>query len=71
MYQVDPARLLLVASDRVSAFEAEVNGAGRILLRYSGTESLARVMLEGEDQEHIERVAAEVAAMIRHAIGLP
>jgi phosphoglucosamine mutase len=54
---------------RVSAFEAEMNGAGRILLRYSGTESLARVMLEGEDQAHIEGVAADVAAMIRTAIG--
>ena len=52
-------------ADRVSAFEAEVNGAGRILLRYSGTESLARIMLEGEEQDHIERVAGEVAAMIR------
>ena len=56
-------------ADRVSAFEAEVNGAGRILLRYSGTESLARIMLEGEEQGHIERVAGEVAAMIRTAIG--
>jgi phosphoglucosamine mutase len=56
-------------ADRVSAFEAEMNGTGRILLRYSGTESLARVMLEGEDQAHIEGVAADVAAMIRTAIG--
>jgi phosphoglucosamine mutase len=57
-------------ADRVSAFEAEVNGAGRILLRYSGTESLARVMLEGEEQGYIEQVAGEVAAMIRTAIGV-
>ena len=57
-------------ADRVSAFEAEVNGAGRILLRYSGTESLARIMLEGEEQDHIDRVAGEVAAMIRIAIGV-
>lgn len=55
--------------ERVQAFEAEVNGAGRILLRYSGTESLARIMLEGEEQSHIERVADEVAEMIRSAIG--
>ena len=32
-----------------------MNGAGRILLRYSGTESLARVMIEGEEQARIER----------------
>ena len=42
---------------------------GRILLRYSGTEALARVMVEGEQQERIERVAAELAALIRGAIG--
>ena len=56
-------------SDHVGRFEAEVKGAGRILLRYSGTESLARIMLEGEDQAHIERVAHEVAAVIRGEIG--
>jgi phosphoglucosamine mutase len=55
--------------ERVRAFEEEMKGAGRILLRYSGTESLARIMLEGEDQAHIEQVAEEVAAMIRSAIG--
>ncbi len=58
-------------SGRVSELEAAMNGVGRILLRYSGTESLARIMLEGEDQEHIERVAAEVADLIRTSIGRP
>ena len=56
-------------SERVDSLEAEMNGAGRILLRYSGTESLARVMLEGEDQRHIEGVADELAGLIRAAIG--
>jgi phosphoglucosamine mutase len=54
---------------RVQALEGQMNGAGRILLRYSGTESLARVMVEGEDQGHIEAVAAELAGLIRSAIG--
>ena len=56
-------------SERVGSLEAEMNGAGHILLRYSGTESLARVMLEGEDQRHIEGVADELAGLIRAAIG--
>jgi len=56
-------------AERVSAFEAQMNGTGRILLRYSGTESLARVMLEGEEQAHIDQVAADVASVIRDAIG--
>jgi phosphoglucosamine mutase len=55
--------------DHVGQFEADVKGAGRILLRYSGTESLARIMLEGEDQAHIERVASDLAAVIRGEIG--
>ena len=55
--------------DRVVELEAEMNGAGRIVLRYSGTESLARIMVEGEEQGRVERIAAELAEMIRSAIG--
>ncbi len=40
--------------------ESELNGKGRLLLRYSGTENLARVMIEGEDQASIENQAAEI-----------
>jgi phosphoglucosamine mutase len=54
---------------RVQGLEAEMNGAGRILLRYSGTESLLRVMIEGEEQARIERMAEELAAIVRRAIG--
>jgi phosphoglucosamine mutase len=64
-----PFHVIPGLTDHVSRFEADVKGAGRILLRYSGTESLARIMLEGEDQAHIERVAHEVAAVIRGEIG--
>jgi phosphoglucosamine mutase len=42
---------------------------GRLLLRYSGTESLARVMLEGKSQEEIDEHANHLAGVIRHAIG--
>jgi phosphoglucosamine mutase len=54
---------------RVEALEREMNGAGRILLRYSGTESLARIMVEGEHQSRIEAIADELAGVIRQAIG--
>ena len=54
---------------RRAALEAELADAGRILLRYSGTESLARVMVEGQDQARVEAIAGELAAMIRAAIG--
>jgi phosphoglucosamine mutase len=47
--------------------KAEISGAGRLDVRYSGTEPLARVMVEGEDQEKIEGLARRmVAAIARH-----
>ena len=49
--------------------EAELAGRGRLLLRYSGTEPLARVMIEGERQDEIERLAEELATVIRRALG--
>ncbi|HUM15757.1 MAG TPA: phosphoglucosamine mutase [Candidatus Nitrosotalea sp.] len=55
--------------DRAKALELEMAGAGRVLLRYSGTESLLRVMIEGEDQGRIERMAQELADIVRRAIG--
>jgi len=56
-------------SARLGQLEASMNGSGRILLRYSGTELLARVMVEGEDRRHIEGIADEVAGIVRSAIG--
>jgi phosphoglucosamine mutase len=49
--------------------EEALHGWGRILLRYSGTEPLARVMIEGEDEARIQELAGEVCAQIRRAIG--
>jgi phosphoglucosamine mutase len=49
--------------------EAELDGTGRLLLRYSGTENLARVMIEGKDQAQIESLANELADSIRNELG--
>jgi phosphoglucosamine mutase len=54
---------------RVQAFEGEMNGAGRILIRYSGTEPLARIMIEGADGERIRAMADELAGVVRARIG--
>jgi phosphoglucosamine mutase len=54
---------------RLQTLEGQMNGAGRILLRYSGTELLARVMVEGQEQAQIEGIAQELAGIIRRAIG--
>jgi len=54
---------------REKALQGRLDGAGRILLRYSGTELLARVMVEGQEQAEIEKIAHELAGIIRGAIG--
>ena len=48
---------------------ARLEGRGRLLLRYSGTEPLARVMIEGPCQEEIDSLAEELAAVIRRTLG--
>jgi phosphoglucosamine mutase len=54
------------AADEV---RARLEGRGRLLLRYSGTEPLARVMIEGPGQEEIDSLAEELAAVIRRTLG--
>ena len=49
--------------------EGELQGDGRLLLRYSGTEKLARVMIEGKDQTGIEAQARRLAEVIGVALG--
>jgi len=43
---------------------------GRLLLRYSGTEALARVMIEGEDEQQVHSLADELAKVIKDEIGV-
>jgi phosphoglucosamine mutase len=47
----------------------QLGSRGRLLLRYSGTESLARVMIEGESESDVESKANALAEVIRSAIG--
>jgi phosphoglucosamine mutase len=55
--------------ERIGVFEREMNGTGRVLIRYSGTESLARVMIEGSDLSRIQAMADELAGVIRNQLG--
>ncbi|HEY9180787.1 MAG TPA: phosphoglucosamine mutase, partial [Candidatus Baltobacteraceae bacterium] len=51
----------------VAQAEQNLTGIGRLLIRPSGTEPLIRVMVEGDDQQHIEELAADLADRIRQA----
>ena len=64
-----PIDALTGLAERVATFEREMNGAGRILIRYSGTEPLARVMVEGADGARVSAMADELAGLIRTQIG--
>ena len=51
------------------AVEERLGADGRLVLRYSGTEPLARIMIEGPDQPTIEAMAGEIAAAVVREIG--
>jgi phosphoglucosamine mutase len=53
----------------LSAAEAELNGKGRVLLRYSGTEPKIRLLIEGRDQAAIDTHADCIAEALRSEIG--
>jgi phosphoglucosamine mutase len=52
----------------VRSVEEKLGDSGRLLLRYSGTEPLARVMIEGADQGEIEDLANSLATVIRKTL---
>jgi len=64
-----PLESLADVKSEIERIEEELKGRGRLLVRYSGTENLARVMIEGEDQAKIEAEAQGLAQVIKRAIG--
>jgi phosphoglucosamine mutase len=52
-------------SEAVKAAEAALDGKGRVLLRYSGTESVARVMVEGRDPGQVRNLADSLAVTLK------
>ena len=54
----------------IEAAEKELDGNGRVVVRYSGTEALARVMVEAESEEKMKALAANIAGAIKSALGV-
>jgi phosphoglucosamine mutase len=53
----------------IAAAERELDGNGRVVVRYSGTEALARVMVEAESEQKMQALTAGIAAEIQKALG--
>jgi phosphoglucosamine mutase len=53
----------------IRAAEEELKDSGRVVIRYSGTEALARVMIEAESEEAMRRHADAIADAIRKELG--
>src|SRR5207253_9271396 len=53
----------------IATVEARVNGQGRLLVRYSGTEPLLRVMLEGKHEHEIRAWAQEIVDIVKEHLG--
>jgi phosphoglucosamine mutase len=54
---------------RMTEIEKKLDGTGRMLVRFSGTEPKVRVMIEGEDQKEIKALAEDLAGIIREKLG--
>lgn len=56
--------------DAITTAEKELDGNGRVVVRYSGTEALARVMVEAESEAKMQLVCAAIATEIQKALGV-
>jgi phosphoglucosamine mutase len=54
----------------ITSAEKELDGSGRIVVRYSGTEALARVMVEAESETKMQAVCSAIAGEIQKALGV-
>ena len=64
-----PLDSLPAVMDRIHEAEDELQDTGRVVIRYSGTEALARVMIEAENEETMRRHAEAIASAIRDELG--
>ena len=55
-------------AEAIREIEAKFNGEGRVLIRPSGTEPMVRVMIEGKDQNTIEKEAKRLAELITNTM---
>jgi phosphoglucosamine mutase len=65
-----PLESIPAVAAAIRAAEEELKDSGRVVIRYSGTEALARVMIEAESEASMTRHATAIADAIRHELGV-
>ena len=65
-----PLERIPTVAAAIRAAEEELKDSGRVVIRYSGTEALARVMIEAESEEAMKRHAEAIAGAIRAELGV-
>lgn len=65
-----PLESIPAVAAAIRAAEEELKDSGRVVIRYSGTEPLARVMIEAESEEAMRRLADGIASAIRKELGI-
>ncbi|MCL2669542.1 MAG: phosphoglucosamine mutase, partial [Syntrophaceae bacterium] len=56
-------------AEAIKQVKTELGEEGRVLIRYSGTQNMCRVMVEGPTQDATERYCRQIAAVVRETIG--
>jgi len=64
-----PLNEIFEVASAIAAAERDLDGSGRVVVRYSGTEALARVMIEAESEEKMKRHADAIAGTIQRTLG--
>jgi len=64
-----PLESLPALQEEVARVEKALDGRGRVLIRYSGTEPKARVMVEGEDEARVREYADAIAQQLQRSLG--
>src|SRR5437868_116075 len=65
-----PLEQIATVRSAIREAEQDLEGSGRVVVRYSGTEPLARVMIEAESQEKMQRHIEAISGAIQKAIGV-
>jgi len=65
-----PLEKMPLAMKEIENAKRKLGENGRVLVRYSGTESKARVMVEGKNKKTVKKLAESIALAIRKEIGI-